>query len=33
MFDELARVKRQMLLTPGRRGQQIKLEEVNKVIS
>jgi hypothetical protein len=31
--DELAHVRRQMLLTPGRRGEQIKLEEINKEIS
>ena len=26
--DELARVKRQMMITPGRRGEQIKAEEI-----
>lgn len=32
MLDELARVKRQMMMTPGRRGEQIKNEEINKEI-
>jgi hypothetical protein len=30
--DELARVKHQALITPGRRGEQIKHEEINKEI-
>ena len=31
--DELARVRRQMFVTPGRKGEQIKIEEINKEIS
>ncbi|AFU57180.1 hypothetical protein Ngar_c02320 [Candidatus Nitrososphaera gargensis Ga9.2] len=30
--DELARVKHQAMITPGRRGEQIKYEEINKEI-
>jgi len=30
--DELARVKHQAMITPGRRGEQIKHEEINKEI-
>jgi hypothetical protein len=30
--DELARVKHQALITPGRRGEQIKHEEINNEI-
>jgi hypothetical protein len=30
--DELARVKHQGMITPGRRGEQIKHEEINKEI-
>ncbi len=30
--DELARVKQQAMITPGRRGEQIKHEEINKEI-
>ena len=30
--DELARVKHQAMITPGRRGEQIKHEEISKEI-
>ena len=30
--DELARVKHQAMITPGRRGEQIKHEEINREI-
>lgn len=30
--DELARVKHQAMITPGRRGEQIKYEEINREI-
>lgn len=30
--DELARVKHQAMITPGRRGEQIKYEEISKEI-
>ena len=30
--DELAQVKHQAMITPGRRGEQIKYEEINKEI-
>ena len=32
LSDELARVKHQAMITPGRRGEQIKHEEINKEI-
>jgi len=32
ILDELARVKHQAMITPGRRGEQIKHEEINNEI-
>jgi hypothetical protein len=32
LSDELARVKHQAMITPGRRGEQIKHEEISKEI-
>lgn len=32
LSDEQARVKHQAMITPGRRGEQIKQEEINKEI-
>jgi len=32
MSDELAQVKRQAMITPGRRGEQIKYEEISREI-
>jgi hypothetical protein len=32
LIDELNRVKKQALMTPGRRGEQIKHEEIDKEI-
>ncbi|MFY3741926.1 MAG: hypothetical protein HMLIMOIP_002387, partial [Candidatus Nitrosomirales archaeon] len=32
MSDELAQVKHQAMITPGRRGEQIKHEEINREI-
>lgn len=32
LSDELARVKHQAMITPGRRGEQIKHEEINREI-
>jgi hypothetical protein len=32
LFDEKAMVKHQEMITPGRRGEQIKHEEINKEI-